>query len=229
MCNMKSIRDLIYHFGILVCLRKKFIYTSYRYQYDLLMTDKKTIFAFRVPIFMAVLMIPVLSMGINQSYSEETFVYVSNGEDGDIAVMKLDPETGDMKIVEKVPAGPNVKHMALSPDHRFLYASIRSEPFSVVTYLINPDTGNLNQLSKELLPYNMAYISVDQTGRFLFSVSYTDAKIAVNPIGLDGIVKSEPVQVISTGPNPHSILVDRIKSICVCASFGKCPDKAIFV
>ena len=173
------------------------------------MTEKKTIFAFRIPIFMAALIIPVLSMGINQSYSEQTFVYVSNGEDGDITVMKLDPETGDMKIVEKVPAGPNVKHMALSPDHRFLYASVRSEPFSVVTYSINPETGNLNQLSKELLPHNMVYISVDQTGRYLFSVSYTDAKIAVNPIGLDGVVKSEPVQVISTGPNPHSILVDR--------------------
>ena len=173
------------------------------------MTDIQTLFAFRVPIFMFILMIPVLSMGINLSYSEETLVYVSNGEDGDIAVMKLDPETGDMKIVDKVPAGPNVKHMALSPDHKFLYASIRSEPFSVVTYLINPDTGNLSQLSRVLLPYNMAYISVDQTGRFLFLVSYTDAKIEVNPIGLDGIVKSEPVQVISTGPNPHSILVDR--------------------
>ncbi len=173
------------------------------------MTEKKTVFAFRIPIFVAVLMVPILFMGIDQSYSEGTFVYVSNGEDGDIAVMKLDPETGDMRMVEKVPAGPNVKHMALSPDHRFLYASVRSEPFSVITYLINSETGNLTQLSKESLPHNMAYISVDQTGRFLLSVSYTDAKIAVNPIGFNGFVQSEPVQVISTGPNPHSILVDQ--------------------
>ena len=173
------------------------------------MTEKTTLFALRIPLLMTALIIPALSMGINQSYSEQTFVYVSNGEDGDITVMKLDPETGDIKIVEKVPAGSNVKHMALSPDHRFLYASVRSEPFSVITYSINRETGNLNQLSKELLPHNMAYISVDQSGRYLFSVSYTDAKIEVNPIGLDGVVKSEPVQVISTGPNPHSILVDR--------------------
>ena len=173
------------------------------------MTEKTTLFALRIPLLMTALIIPALSMGINQSYSEQTFVYVSNGEDGDITVMKLDPETGDIKIVEKVPAGSNVKHMALSPDHRFLYASVRSEPFSVITYSINPETGNLNQLSKELLPHNMAYISVDQSGRYLFSVSYTDAKIEVNPIRLDGVVKSEPVQIISTGPNPHSILVDR--------------------
>jgi 6-phosphogluconolactonase len=189
------------------------------------MPGKKTIFAFRIPIFIAALIIPFLSMGINQSYSEETFVYVSNGEDGDIAIMKMDPETGDMKLVDKAPAGPNVKHMALSPDHRFLYASIRSEPFSVVTYTINPNTGNLSQLSKELLPHNMAYISVDQTGRFLFSVSYTDAKIAVNPIGLDGVVKSEPVQVISTGSNPHSILVDRTNQFVYVPHLGNAQIK----
>ncbi len=137
-------------------------------------------------------------------------MYVSNGEDANIAVMKLNPETGDLKMVEKVPAGPNVKHMALSPDNRFLYASVRSEPFSVITYLIDSETGNLTQISKEPLPDNMVYISVDQTGRFLLSVSNknNDAKIAVNPIGPEGFVQSKPVQVISTGPNPHSILVD---------------------
>ena len=189
------------------------------------MTEKTTLFALRIPLFMTALIIPALSMGINQSYSELTFVYVSNGEDGDITVMKLDPETGDIKIVEKVPAGSNVKHMALSPDHRFLYASVRSEPFSVITYSINPETGNLNQLSKELLPHNMAYISVDQSGRYLFSVSYTDAKIEVNPIGLDGVVKSEPVQVISTGPNPHSILVDRLNQFVYVPHLGNAQIK----
>ncbi len=173
------------------------------------MTEKKDMLVSRIPLFMLVIMIPSLFTGINQSFSEGTFVYISNGEDGDIAVMQLAPETGDLKLIEKVAAGPNVKHMALSPDHRFLYASIRSEPFSVITYLINSETGNLTQLSKKSLPDNMVYISVDQTGRYLLSVSSTNAKIAVNPISLNGFVQSEPVQVISTGPNPHSILVDR--------------------
>ena len=173
------------------------------------MTEKKDMLVSKIPLFMLVIMIPSLFTGINQSFSEGTFVYISNGEDGDIAVMQLAPETGDLKLIEKVAAGPNVKHMALSPDHRFLYASIRSEPFSVITYLINSETGNLTQLSKKSLPDNMVYISVDQTGRYLLSVSSTNAKIAVNPISLNGFVQSEPVQVISTGPNPHSILVDR--------------------
>ena len=159
-------------------------------------------------IFVWALMIPILFMIINQSNSDRTFVYVSNGGDGNIAVMKLNPETGDMKLVEKVPAGPNVMHMTLSPDHRFLYASVRSEPFSVISYSINSETGKLTHLSKQSLPDNMAYISVDQTGRFLLSASYTGGKIAVNPIDLKDFVQAQPLQVMPTGPKPHSILLD---------------------
>src|SRR5574339_345396 len=159
-------------------------------------------------IFVWALIIPILFMIINQSNSDRTFVYVSNGGDGNIAVMKLNPETGDRKLVEKVPAGPNVMHMTLSPDHRFLYASVRSEPFSIISYSINSETGKLTHLSEEPLPDDMAYISVDQTGRFLLSASYTGGKIAVNPIDLGDFVQARPVEVIPTVPNPHSILVD---------------------
>ena len=167
---------------------------------------------------MAVLMIPILFMVINYlnsdtqfvyANSNKLFVYISNGGDGNIDVMKLNPKTGDLTMVEKVPAAPNVMHMALSPDHRFLYASVRSEPFSIISYSINSETGNLTQLFKGSLPDNMVYISVDQTGRFLLSVSYTGAKIVVNPIESNGLVQAEPIQIIPTGPKPHSILVDQ--------------------
>ena len=169
-------------------------------------------------IFLVVLMIPMFFMVINYlswdtqfvyANSNRLFVYISNGGEGNIDVMKLNPETGDLTMVEKVPAGPNVMHMALSPDHRFLYASVRSEPFSIISYSINSETGKLTQLSKESLPDNMVYISVDNIGRFLLSVSYTGAKIVVNPIESNGLVQAEPIQIIPTGPKPHSILVDQ--------------------
>ncbi|MDR4511527.1 MAG: beta-propeller fold lactonase family protein [Nitrososphaeraceae archaeon] len=169
-------------------------------------------------IFVLGIIIPILFVAINQlnsdtmfvySNADRTFVYVSNGDDGDITVMELNLNSGNLKLVEKVPAGPNVMHMALSPDHHFLYASIRSEPFSVISYSINSETGKLTQLSKESLPDNMVYISVDKTGRFLLSVSYSGSKIAVNPIASNGVVQPEPIQLISTELKPHSILVDQ--------------------
>lgn len=169
-------------------------------------------------IFLAVLIIPMFFMVINNLNSDtqfvyansyRLFVYISNGGDGNIDVMKLNHKTGDLTMVEKVPAGPNVMHMALSPDHRFLYASVRSEPFSIISYSINSENGKLTQLSKESLPDNMVYISVDNIGRFLLSVSYTGAKIVVNPIESNGLVQAEPIQIIPTGPKPHSILIDQ--------------------
>ena len=112
----------------------------------------KTLYGCMFRIFVSAIMIPILFVVINQlnsdtmfvyANSDRTFVYISNGGDGDITVMELDPQTGDMKLVEKVPAGPNVMHMTLSPDYSFLYASIRSEPFSVISYSINSETGSL--------------------------------------------------------------------------------------
>jgi 6-phosphogluconolactonase (cycloisomerase 2 family) len=54
-------------------------------------------------------------------------VYVSNGGDGNIAVMKLNPETGNMNLVEKVLREKRNAY-DIESDHQFLY-SVRSEPF----------------------------------------------------------------------------------------------------
>jgi len=51
----------------------------------------------------------------------------------------------------------------------------------------------------------MANIATDRSGKFLFSASYGGNKIAVNPIGADGIVGA-PKQVIPTGLNAHAFL-----------------------
>ena len=53
----------------------------------------------------------------------------------------------------------------------------------------------------------MAYIATDRTGRFLFGASYVGAMLSVNAIGADG-VPGEPMQVLATPPNAHSILPD---------------------
>lgn len=138
----------------------------------------------------------------------KTFVYVANGEGAEIAVLEMSPETGDLKPLGKTPAGPLTMHMAVSPDRRFLYASIRKEPFALITYAISPETGALTRLSSVPAPANMAYLSTDRTGRFLLCASYVGGSVAVMPIGPDGLVLEKPIQVLTTGPNAHSILVD---------------------
>jgi len=134
------------------------------------------------------------------------YVYVSNADDGDIGTYALEAD-GSLEPGARVPSGKPVMPLAVSPDRRHLYASVRSKPFSAWTYAIDPATGVLKHLSTATLAESCPYISTDRTGRFLFGASYGGHVVSVNPIGSDGRV-DEPLQTISVGRNPHSIRVD---------------------
>jgi len=136
-----------------------------------------------------------------------TFIYVSNAEDGNIGMYTLEPD-GVLQPGPRVDAGKPVMPMSVSPDKRFLYAAVRSKPFTVVTYAIDPKTGALKQLSTAPLAESFPYIHVDKTGRYLLGASYGGHLVSVNAIGKDGKV-SEPIQVIPTARNAHAIITDK--------------------
>jgi 6-phosphogluconolactonase len=136
-----------------------------------------------------------------------TFVYVSNAEDGNIGLYTLGPD-GTLQPGERFDAAKLVMPMSVSPDKRFLYAAARSKPFTVYTYAIDRKTGALKQLSTAPLAESFPYIAVDRAGRFLLGASYGANLVSVNAIGKNGKV-SEPIQVIPTARNAHSIITDR--------------------
>jgi 6-phosphogluconolactonase len=135
-----------------------------------------------------------------------TFVYVSNAEDGTIGTYTLEA-SGTLRPGPRVDAGKVVMPMSTSPDKRFLYAALRSKPFTVVTFAIDRATGGLKQLSTAPLADSFPYIQVDRTGRFLLGASYGGHLVSVNAIGQDGKV-SEPLQVVPTARNAHAIITD---------------------
>ena len=147
-------------------------------------------------------------------------IYVSNADSKEIYVMSLDHRTGVVARVQKVPVPGTVMPLAISPNRRFLYASLRSTPFSVSTLAIDQATGRLSLLSTVPLPDNMAYLSTDKTGRFLLGASYMGDKISINPISPQGVVEAEPVQVIPTSPHPHSIITDPSNRYLFAPSLG---------
>ncbi len=73
-----------------------------------------------------------------------SFVYVSAAQAGVIDIFALD-ESGGMTAVGSCPAGPLVMPMAVSPDGRRLHAAVRSEPFRLLTFAIDPETGLLTE------------------------------------------------------------------------------------
>jgi len=148
-----------------------------------------------------------------------TFVYVSNAEDGDISVYSLQPD-GALTQGGRAPAAKIVMPMAVSPDRRFLYAGVRSKPFSVHVYSIDPGTGALKPLSVSPLAESFPYISLDKTERFLFGASYGAHLISVNAVGADGRVAAEPLQVIPVGRNAHSIRADESNTFVFVPTLG---------
>jgi 6-phosphogluconolactonase len=152
--------------------------------------------------------------------SAKTLVYVSNAQDGNIDAYTLDKSNGALTPVGKTDAAKLVMPMTVSPNKKFLYAVVRSDPFRVFTYAINPETGALTQKATAPLPDSMPYVSVDATGRFLFTASYGGDKIAVSPISEAGVVEAAAIQVIPTGRNAHAILADHTNKFVYVPTLG---------
>jgi len=136
-----------------------------------------------------------------------TYVYVSNAEDGNIGMYTMASD-GTLKPGDRVEAGKLVMPMSVSPDKRFLFAAVRTKPFTAVTYAIDRKTGALKQVATGPFAESFPYIQVDKTGRYLLGASYGGHLVSVNPIDKDGKV-GEPQQVIPTALNAHAIITDK--------------------
>lgn len=162
----------------------------------------------------------LLTIGASSMSAAATFIYVSDAEDATIDAYVMDANTGALTSIGKAEAGKTVMPMAIAPNKKFLYAVVRSQPTRVLTYAIDGRSGALKQKATAPLPDSMAYVSTDRSGRFLFTASYGGDKVAVSPIGADGLVTAEAIQVLPTGRNAHSILVDRTNHFVYSANLG---------
>jgi 6-phosphogluconolactonase len=143
-----------------------------------------------------------------ESVSAATYVYVSNADDGDIGLYTLESD-GTLKPGDKFDAGGKpVMPMSVSPDKKYLFAAVRAKPFTAVSYSIDRKSGKLKEVGRGPLAESFPYIWADKTGKFLLGASYGANLVSVNPIGRDGRV-GEPLQVIPTARNAHSIVTDR--------------------
>jgi 6-phosphogluconolactonase len=142
----------------------------------------------------------------------KTILYVSCAAAGEVVSFRLDGQSGALMEVGRarvpgpVDPPPVSMPLALSPGQRRLYAGCRNPPWPVTAFALRED-GAMTAIGTGHLADTMAYLATDRTGRFLLSASYFGAKLAVNPIGADG-VPGEPLQVLPTPPKAHSILPD---------------------
>jgi len=155
---------------------------------------------------MRVLLAALLALSAAMS-NAATVVYVSNADSKDISVLLLDAAKGDLALVQTLPVGGQVMPMAVSPDRKFLYAALRSQPYTAASFRIDPVDGRLAPAGTSPLPDSMASIALDRSGRTLFAASYGGHKLSVSPIGRDGVAGAA-TQVVPTGQNAHAVLAD---------------------
>ena len=155
----------------------------------------------------------------------EQIVYVACAEAHEIHILGFDPETGALTprgvtTVSGVAPGGMSMPLALSPDRRVLYAGVRTEPFTVASFAIDPATGALAHIGNAPLPESMCSIAVDTAGTNLLAASYGGAVLSVSRIGADGAVDGPAVQVMATPPKAHSIIPDPTGRFVYAASLG---------
>ena len=165
----------------------------------------------------AALMAMALATGAAQAAS--TVVYVSNADSREISVLSLDEASGALTPIETIAVGGVAMPMAIGPDKKMLYVALRSQPFRVVNFAIDPASGRLKKLGESALADSMANIDVDRSGRWLFAASYGGHKITVNAIDKDGQVGAVQ-QLIPTQPNAHTIHADGANRYVWATSLG---------
>lgn len=141
-----------------------------------------------------------------------TCLYVANRESREIMVFRLDPQTGDLTPLQSMRVNGAIMPMAVSPDHRYLYAALRNAPYSVASFSIDPSSGCLQHLADTPLPDSLPYIATDRSGRYLLGVSNPKSRIkprksvlCICPIDAQGIVQA-PQQVVPAREKAHAVL-----------------------
>ena len=156
----------------------------------------------------------------------DTFVYVSNAKSKEIYVLAMNRESGELTLLDKVSVpgtdkpSPSSMPMAVTPDHRFLYAALRSDNFPASSFAIDRTSGRLTHLATTPLADSMAYLSTDRTGRYLLAASYPGNKLTINPIDTNGHIVEKTTQIVPDRPKSHCTLVDAANKYCYATSLG---------
>ncbi len=143
-----------------------------------------------------------------------TVVYVACAGPTEIHRFALDAERGTLAPLNVVAvpghdgASPSNLPMAFGPGRTTLYAALRTPPYPVTAFAVDPASGELTARGTAPLPAPMAYIAVGAGGRTLLGASYVDGLVCVSAIAFDG-VPAPPTQVLTTPPKAHCIIRGR--------------------
>jgi 6-phosphogluconolactonase len=146
------------------------------------------------------------------------FQYVSHGNpqgqshSEGIYVSRFHPDTGELAPAKLAAKINNPSFLAISPDHRFLYAAsedplslgpLRDHESFINAYAIDHITGDLRFLNS--VPSggtSTCYLSVDKSGKYVLTASYGNGAISVIKVREDGGLGEETAFEQHLGHSP---------------------------
>lgn len=148
-----------------------------------------------------------------------TVMYVANADSRDISVFSLEESSGQVALLQTLAVGGSVMPMALSPDRTRLYTALRSEPYSILVWAIDPASGRLRAQGSAALVDSMAHIALDPDGRALLAAAYGGNRISRQLLDGRG-VPAAAAQVLATGAKPHQLSADPTNQFVYAALLG---------
>ena len=138
----------------------------------------------------------------------ETFVFVSNAQDGDIGGYRLDRARKSLLPVSRTQAAPLVMPIVIDPRTATLHAAVRRAPFALVSYRIDTSTGMLTPLANTPVAKSLVNLRLDQSGQWLLAASYGANLLATFKLDALGLPHGEPASTLAGGDKPHATLPD---------------------
>lgn len=162
--------------------------------------------------------------------------YTEHGSRG-IYVCEFDPASGSLTPPELAAATVDPSFLAVSADHRFLYAINETDHFNgqptggVSAFSIAPATGKLTLLNQvSSLAPGPAYISLDRSRHYALVANYDEGSVAVYHVLADGKIGDSTAFVRhygssvnaerQKGPHAHSIAMSPDNRFAVVADLG---------
>jgi 6-phosphogluconolactonase len=149
---------------------------------------------------------------------DDAFVYVGKDDD-EIAIFRLDRETGALTRQGGAPAGRHPSFLAFAPSKKFAYA-VNEFSNEVASFAVDRASGALTLLNRvSSLGAEPAYVTVDRTGKWVLAANYRSGPVAVYPVEPDGSLGA-PSDAKTTGVHPHAVVLDRSNRFAFVPNLG---------
>jgi 6-phosphogluconolactonase len=119
----------------------------------------------------------------------------------------MDAQTGALTFVYKHAVSGGPASIAVDSGNKHLYVAQRNGK-TISPYTADPSSGRLTANTIITAVDDPVYVHPDRSAHFLLSAYYSAHNAAIYAITSNGTLNPKPVQIVSTGTNPHAIGVD---------------------